>query len=210
MADRHELDDAVLEMLGVTSANKRTQMINELYAYLREFFEAVRQKEEKAIVNKNKSKRRGPARPTEIASEIHRAIVEKEPSLLLSYGTDFLDKSKPYDTYDLPQDGFAQSYHDMMTPHAVKFVKGTKTQVAMIPTSTTCQSDLIAYLANSGKRGLVRIPHDSEECNQIFEKYRAFIGHRDARLKELVQERTADEEMQVKILDILINLIANR
>ena len=68
MPDRRELDDAVLEMIRVTSPKKRRELIDELYAYLREFFEATRQKEEKAIVNKNTSKRRGAARPADIAS----------------------------------------------------------------------------------------------------------------------------------------------
>jgi hypothetical protein len=52
MPDRRELDDAVLQLIGVASKRRRDELIAELYAYLREFFERTRQKEEKAIANK--------------------------------------------------------------------------------------------------------------------------------------------------------------
>ena len=38
---RRELDDAVLTMLGVTSAKRRREMIDAMYRYLQEFFTAV-------------------------------------------------------------------------------------------------------------------------------------------------------------------------
>lgn len=209
MTDRRELDEAVLEMLGVTFPQKRQEMIDELYAHLREFFEATRQKEEKAILNKNTSRRRGTARPGDIAAEIHNAIAENEPALLLQYEADFLDKLKPYDTYDLPVEGVAQMHSDMVMSNGVKFIKGNKT-IAHVETSTLPHSELIAILANGGQRGLVRIPRDNEECIRVLEKYRTFIEERDGRIRELIQERTADEEAQEKILAALMALIAVR
>jgi hypothetical protein len=70
MDDRRALDDAVLEMLGVKDKHERNSLIERLYAYLREFFEGVRQKEEKAIDNKNRSKRRGALSPAELAASV--------------------------------------------------------------------------------------------------------------------------------------------
>ena len=46
MEDRHELDDAIFETLGLETSNDRKDLRNRLYAYLEEFFEGVRQKEE--------------------------------------------------------------------------------------------------------------------------------------------------------------------
>jgi len=159
MPDRRELDDAVLEMIGVDSPQLRQELIDELYAYLRDFFEATRQKEEKGIINKNTARRRERIRPIDIAAQIHKDISENEPDLLRQYDSHFLDKAQLFDTYDLPADSEAKPYSDMLVTQAVKFTKGAKTQVALIATKTGSQAQLITLLANNGTRGLVRVPH---------------------------------------------------
>jgi hypothetical protein len=210
MPDRRELDDAVLEMIGVKTPADRKGLIDALYDYLREFFEATRQKEEKAIINKNTSRRRERVRPSDIAAQIYKDISENEPDLLRQYDSHFLDKSQPFDTYDLPADGEAEPYSDMLVTQAVKFTKGTKTQVALIATITVSQAQLITLLANTGTRGLVRVPHEEAECSSTLEKYRPFINHRDEHIKALIQERTSDEDAQEKILVALTSLTAGR
>ncbi|MDP3064799.1 MAG: N-6 DNA methylase [Chloroflexota bacterium] len=207
MPDRRELDDAVLEMIGVDSASQRQQLIDELYAYLRDFFEATRQKEEKAILNRNATRRRGPLRPADIAVQIHKYIQEHEPELLRDYESNFLDKSKPFDTYDLPGEGNAQPYTDMVTSHAVRFIKGAKTKLDLISVQSSCHAELLTLLANTGTRGLIRIPHDEADCSDTLDRYRQFIDHRETRLGELVDERTADEETQQNTLTALMSLV---
>jgi len=203
MSDRRELDDAILEMIGVDSPQLRQQLIDALYAYLRDFFEAIRQKEEKAIINKNTARRRERVRPADIAAQILKDISGSEPDLLRQYDSHFLDKSQPFDTYDLPSDGEAKPYSDMLVAQAVKFTEGVRTQIALIPTITGSQSQLLVLLANTGTRGLVRVPHDEAECSRTLGEYREFIDHRDTQLRELVEERTADEDIQEKILSAL-------
>jgi len=207
MPDRRELDDAVLEMMGVKPKERRQELIDELYDYLRQFFEWTRQKEEKAIINKGIAKRRGPARPGEIAAQIYQEISESEGQLLRQYDSDFMDKSKPFDTFDIPADGTPEAYSDMFTTHSVKFLKGRNNQVALIETKNPAQSDLITIVARSGIRGLVRIPHEEDECLNVFLKYERFIREREKRIRELIRERTADEDMQEKIYDALTPLI---
>ena len=205
--DRRELDDAVLEMMGVLSKARRQELIDELYDYLRQFFEWTRQKEEKAIINKGIAKRRGPARPGEIASQIFQWITENEGQLLRKYDSDFLDKSKPFDTFELPTEGTPTAYSDMFTTQGVKFIKGRNTQIVLIQTKNPAQSDLIVLVAGSGVRSLVRIPHEENECLNVFLKYERFIRERERRLHELIAERTADEDMQEKIYDALLLLL---
>jgi hypothetical protein len=115
----------------------------------------------------------------------------------------FLDKTQPFDTYDLPSMGEASPYSDMLVAHAVEFTKGAKTRMALISTITQSQAQLIALLANTGIRGLVRVPHDEGECSRTLGEYREFIDRREARLRELVEERTADEDTQEKTLSAL-------
>jgi hypothetical protein len=206
MADRRELDDAVLEMMGESSPERRKELIDRLYAYLREFFEQVRQKEEKAIANKKRAKRRGPAKPSEIAAEILEEIREKDAYLLQRYDPGFLDPSKPYDTYELPSVGEPSHDQTLFAANGVAFRKGKK-PVAMVETKNAAQDALIVLLARSGVRGLVRVPHDEAECRRVCDRYSDLVGRREMRVRELIQLRTADEDMQVKIYDILMPLL---
>jgi len=207
--DRRELDDAVLEMIGVRSRKRRQQLIDELYDYLREFFERTRQKEEKAIANKKKTQRRGAARPSEIAGQIYEEIAENHPQLLRKYGPDFLDSSKPFDTFDLPPEGTPEPVADMVTPHGVLFRKGRRKSDFLIEAKNDMQAQLICLLAASGVRGLVRVPHEAQHCRQVVRSYETFINERDTAIRELIQERTAHEDMQDRIHGALIPLIAH-
>ena len=97
LPDRRELDDAVLEMLGVADPARRQALLDELYAYLRQFFEWTRQKEEKAIRNKLTSRRKVKVNPAAVAGQILAEIQSNHPSLLRRYDPDFLDASQPCD-----------------------------------------------------------------------------------------------------------------
>jgi len=206
MPDRRELDDAVLQLLGVGSKKRRNDLIEALYSYLRDFFERTRQKEEKAIANKKKAKRRGPARPGEIAAQIYEQIIEQQASLLQQYDPAFVDESKPFDTFEFPAEGEVKLDQSLFNGHGIAFVKGKKT-ITVIDTKIPAQDPLAILVANSGVRGFVRIPHEEEECRRVLQKYEKFVRERHRRLLELIEDRTADEEMQQKIYDALMPLI---
>lgn len=206
MADRRELDDAVLEMMGESCPDRRRELIDRLYAYLREFFEQVRQKEEKAIENKKRSKRRGAAKPTEVAAEILEELKATEPALLQPYDSGFLDPSKPFDTYELPAAGEPSHDQSLLAAHGVAFRKGRKT-LGLVEARSEAQAQLILLLAHGGVRGLVRVPHEEAECRRVLDRYSRFVGRRDERLRELIQQRTADEEVQTRLAGILTPLL---
>lgn len=206
MADRRELDDAVLEMLGVESAARRQELRKELYDYLREFFELTRQKEEKAIVNKNKARRRGQASPTEIAAQILAEMSESHPDLLRGYDPDFLDLTKPFDTFEFPPEGIPhplKEVNPLLYDLGVVFMKGKK-PVANIGTKIPEQDPLIILLAGSGMHGLVRVPHGPEECERLYHEYGDFLRRREETVRELIVNRTRDEDMQEKIYAALM------
>jgi len=203
MTDRHELDDAVLEMMGITDRKERQELISKLYEYLREFFEDVRQKEEKAILNKAANVRRGKTRPADMADQIMADIKEKEQKWLKTYESDFLDTSKPFDTYDIPSDGAPKLFADLFTSVGVSFVLGRK-KGKPVATRSEIQAKLICVIAEQGRRGLIRVPHEDDECKKVFNSYSRFVAEREKRLWQLVEERTKDEDMQRKIFDALM------
>lgn len=206
MADRRALDDAVLEMLGVKSQRERDDIIDRLYVYLREFFEDVREKEEKAIANKNKSKRRGAVSPSELANQILSEIRDNYGGLLRSY-SDFVDVTRPYSTFDLPATGVAEVHEDMFAPQgSVRFMKGRK-QIAILPTKTREQAALVALIAGQGIRGLTRVPLEPQDCIGLRKRYEAFVEDRTQRLRTMIADRTGDPDLQDRIFNALEDLI---
>lgn len=72
-------------------------------------------------IYKGTAKRCGLAHPGEIAVQIYRDITENHPQLLRQYAPDFLDRSKPFDTFEIPAEGTAELFSDMFTVHSVPF-----------------------------------------------------------------------------------------
>ena len=206
LSDRRKLDDAVLQLMGVKAKADRDELVDQLYEYLREFFEWTKQKEDKANVNKKKAKRRGPAKPGEIAVQIFKEIVENEPELLRQYDPDFIDRNEPFDTFDFPADGVAEPFSDMFVPHGVAFSRAKK-RVGFVETKIPEQDELVVLLANSGVRALVRVPHEADECKELNKRYGRFVSKRDSRIRELAELRTSDEDMQDSIIQSLMPLI---
>ncbi len=206
MEDRRELDEAVLEMMGVKTKKRRAEILDVLYDYMRTFFEIVRLKEEKAIANKNLTKRRGKLRPADIAAQIYEDIQSSETWLLKQYDPDFIDRNEPFDSHDLPDIGTPKISADMFNGNGLTFAKG-KRNTGHVSTQHKRQDDLIMLLVEDGYRGLIRVPHTKEECNRVLNQYARFVKKRDAKLNELVADRTSDEDLQEKIFAELKVLI---
>jgi hypothetical protein len=199
MADRRELDDAVLEMLGVRSAAERTEWLRRLYEYLHGHFELVRQKEEKAIVNKNTSARRSAKTAVEVAAEIIAELREKHDRLLLPFD-DFVDNYGHYDTYEVPANGIAERHQDMFSSvGAVRFMKG-KRQHGLVQVRHAAQAELLVIAANHGVRGLVRLPLESSDNERLLSNYVQHLRNRQQRIAALAAERTSDADFQNEIV----------
>jgi len=117
-----------------------------------------------------------------------------------------MNADRPFDVFELPEKGEPEPYTDMFRKHAVRFLKGRKS-IAVIETKNACQKSLICLIGKTGYRGLVRVPHEEEECKGVLKPYEEFIEKRNKRLRELIDERTADEDMQEKILESLLPLL---
>jgi hypothetical protein len=208
MSDRRELDDAVLELMGVSSKKRRNELIDEVYFYLRnELFELTRQKEEKAIVNKNKSKRRSRLKPEELAAQIFEEMKSTYPQMLRQYDPDFIDKQRPFDTFELPTQGEPEPYKDLFK-QGVIFKKGKK-RVGFIDRKNPNQDDLVILVAKAGIRGFVRFPFEEDECKRVLNQFSNFVEKRRQVVRELIESRTADEEMQEKVYAVIMQLILN-
>lgn len=206
MSDRYDLDDAVLQLIGVRTKDERSSILFSLYDDLRYLFDRFRVIEERTNINKSISRNQGKIRPQMIAEEIYHDICDKEGHLLKQYDTHFFDKEKPYYVFDLPSDGIPQIQESLFNEHGVTFVKGKKT-VGVVETKIPAQEKLVVLVAQSGVRGLVRFPLEEEECHRVYKTYEQFVHLRENRIRELIEGRTSDEDLQEKIYLSLIPLL---
>lgn len=205
--DRRELDDAILELLGISSKSERQKTINELYNYLADFFEWTRQKEEKAIQNKRRITTRKTVRPDELAREIMETIQNEYGTLLRSYD-DFIDLSQPYDTYEIPVDGDVEKYYGLFERHAVRVIGKKHKLPTIVSTKNEAQQSLLLYITQNGIRGFVRVPVDEDVANMLNRRFTDFVERRTMTIQTLVEERTADPEMQDRVIADLMKKIS--
>jgi hypothetical protein len=115
--------------------------------------------------------------------------------------------SRPFSTFDLPAAGIPEVHDDMFAPQgSVRFMKGRK-QIFILPTKTREQAVLIAFIAAHGVRGLTRVPLSPHDCASLGKRYGSFIEGRARRLRNMIADRTGDEDLQGQIFDALSDLI---
>jgi hypothetical protein len=199
LPDRWRLDDAVLRMIGVADKAERQALLDKLYGHLRQHFEWTRQKEEKAVVNKKRAKKKGPAGPAAIAAEVVEQLKREQPALLRSWARDFLARGEAFVTYEVPAEGQPEVIDDLIHPDTVRFTRGGR-RVGDVATDRPEHAALVATLADAGVRGFVRVPLDAARAAQLHEKFRAWWEQRTAALSELVSQRTRDRELAERTL----------
>ena len=205
-ADRRALDDAVLQMLGVKSEKERARLLDELYEYLAEFFEWTRQKEEQAIQNKKKAKKGKTATPQAVARDIFSEVERDYGSLLRAYD-DFIDLSKPYDSYEVPDSGIPTPDDGLFEQYAVRFVGAKSGEAPTVETRGEAQRALLLLLVEEGINDFPRIPVDDAASQSLYERYAAFLKQRANTLQTLIEERTADPDLQQKVYNIVLQRI---
>jgi hypothetical protein len=69
------------------------------------------------------------------------------------------------------------------------------------------QAALVATVASTGIRGLVRVPLDADACVNVQRRYRLFVEDREQKLRAMIAERTGDADLQDEIFTELVDLI---
>lgn len=207
MPDRRELDHAVLELLGIKTKKERDEWIGKLYAYLREFFEETRRKEELAIVNKNVTKRKGAISPQDLAVQIAHELNTSEPQLFKTYRDFFRDAGigDKWIAKEVPAVGIPELHVDMHDI-GLRFMRGKK-QLLFVELPSVPHAELAKISVTEMRREMVKLPREECHCKLLLKEYSAFLVKRDTRLRELVVERVADEEVQAKTFELLVTRI---
>ena len=69
------------------------------------------------------------------------------------------------------------------------------------------QAKLIILLSQQGYHKYIRVPHYEKDAREVLINYGEFLQKRKRKLKELVADRTTNEERQEKIMAALLKLL---
>jgi methylase of polypeptide subunit release factors len=205
MPDRRALDMAVLELLGMKTARERDECLNALYSFLKEFFEETRQKEEQAIYNKGVTSRKGAVSPQELAAQLVSELNTQQPMLFQTY-KDFFQQSAVGNAWiarEVPRDGTPQLHADMHDV-GIRFMRGNKA-VHFVSLPSKSHAELAVVAINEMRRETVQVPRDERDCEELLRRYANFITDRNARLRAVIADRVADEDVQEAVFGLLLH-----
>ena len=201
--DRRELDDAVLEMLGIEDAGDRADLRDRLYEAMSEMYEAIRDREVIAQRDRRRASRRATRTALDIAEEMW---FEHGPALnLLQFPEDFVERPNDGDIFELP-DGRVEVGMAMMDVEGLLRtgtirVGGHDGEV--LDTGTVSRARFLEAVSLCHRSGQVRIP-DDETCDAAvssFDRYRQELSDRCA---ELAEHRTGDQRRRKAIVNALM------
>jgi hypothetical protein len=201
MADRQELDDAVLELIGIRSANERERVRERLYREIALFYRRVRLLELQAIENKKRSKKGRVASPSEVAEEIFESL---EPAQVRRFPVDFLPVGEPLDTVELLE-GKAK----LFDPHDFYDSNGLAVGKKKITLRHRAQAELAKLYVDLHRFGFVKLPVAEKTCDRMRKEWEHYAAQMQNTFRTLTAERTDDEDRQEAIVAELNRLLSS-
>lgn len=198
--DRRELDDAVLEMIGIENAGKRARFLDELYLETTKYYRYLRTQDIQAMEDRAGGKERK-LTGLDLAAGIWDCLDKSEQTPL----TEVVLKSLnvPKQTVEIPE-GKARALgaDHMFSPTGVDFVQG---QTVLHETyNNTEQALLVEKLANLNIHGLIDLPKDNDYCRRCRLDIEFRLSQARARFEALAASRTGTPAMQEATTNLLV------
>ena len=201
--DRRELDDAVLEMLGIEDADERTALRDGLYQAMTDMHNAIRAREVIAQKDRRQAKRRATVTALDIAEEIWS---ERRLDLhLLQFPDDFVPRQYDGETFSLPDGdvevGAAMIAMDQLLQIGTIRVGGKDGEVLNV--SSHARARFIEALSECHRSGEVRLP-DDEVCEQAVSRFSQYREDLRERCSQLAARITQNRTRQNAIVNALM------
>ena len=201
--NRQELDDVVLELLGIGNRQDRKILRERLYAHLRVYFEKERRKEEEAQDNKKRTKSKERQTPDALAQAVFDFVAENNPLLLRGY-EDLADKIgfRNFEGRFVPWPDKLEIVDDLL--HFGLKYKSRKTGKVEFERATSReQVELMLEISLGGEGGdSYLLPADKNTARQIAEDMLRIRLERERMIRENLEERTGDPDMVEKAMSL--------
>ena len=202
--DRQELDDAVLELLGIENVHDRVRLRKDLYRDMTDLQRSIREREVIAQGDRRRASRRSSSTPQDIADELWS---EYQSDLnLLQFPEDFLASPSEGDHFDMPP-GEVQVGTAMMD--GAGFLRAGTIRVGgqdgeVLDVGSVSRGRFLEALSLCHRSGDVRLPSDDEVCNQTVSNFEQYRQDLLGRFAQLAQQRTSDQGRQRTVVNALL------
>jgi hypothetical protein len=195
--DRRALDDAVLELLGVSDPKERGTLIGRLYEATARHFRDIRVVEIEKMEQRAKSDNKRFS-VHDLAADIWDAAELEDATPLAEWIGQRPESDTPA---RIPEERPAiLSPSPMFDPNTVYFGKDRR---VLVDCPSRGQAELVARLANLGVSGEVKIPARLDPCFKLLARADERLEKARARFKELAESRTGDERVQGQLVELL-------
>jgi type I restriction-modification system DNA methylase subunit len=203
LKDRQQLDDAVLEMLGIEDPAQRSEIRGRIYDAIQEQYTATRQREIVAQRHRRQSQRNGAPSATDIAEDIWEEHLDSLS--LLRFPEDFVHSWVDADYFDLPDGQVEVGTAMMETGRQLRAgtirVGGSTGQIFEV--GSVEKARFLQTLAECGHYGSARVPGD-EECDSANQEFARYKDELSSRFVTLASQRSRDQRRQRQIVTALI------
>ena len=193
-ADRQELDDATLELLGVGVAAEREQLRAALYGEIQHLYREIRRAEREMQGHRSQNARRGAPTAQALAQEIWESLSAppawKRPQK-------FLSADEPTDIYQI-EPGKARV-------KSATLIEGAGVQIGAT-FHETGDLDLARYLeahAHAQLWGEIAVPTNPVAARSALQKWRELVEANDKLFEDEARARTVDEKLAARIVSEL-------
>ena len=198
-SDRRELDDAVFELLGVTEASRRVQLVDRLHLATAEHFRRIRVVEIQKMEQRAKSKN---TRVTvaEFASDVWNAATFRNNDPLKRWIALW---PEPRVTFRIPAEGEPRlvAENSMFDRETVFF--GTDKSARRAVCSSRAQAELVARLAQLEFRGEIETPDAASKCSEVLNELNHRFAEAQSEFETIASSRVPDEKTRDEILQLL-------
>ena len=201
--DRRDLDDAVLEMMGIEDTTERLALRDRLYQAMTDMYGAIRAREVIAQRDRRRANRRTSVTDLDIAEEIWR---ERRSDLhLLQFPDDFVPLHYDGESFDLPEGavevGTAMIAMDGLLQIGTLRVGGKDGEVLEV--SSHARARFIEALSECHRSGRVTLPND-EVCDQAVSRFTQYRDELRDRCSQISARTTRDKSRQNAIVNALM------
>jgi hypothetical protein len=195
--DRRELDMLVFELLGVSNAKRREDLVDQLYRETALYYRAQRTQDIQSTINRSQRSGKG----ISIFNLALSAWEEVESDLQVPIGSWLKQNVTGAKTISIPEG-------DVRLPEATNFFDATTVYFGKRPpVSHVCASrveaELIEAIARTGLRGPVSVPSNERDSAKVLAEFQARIAAASKKFEELAQQYAGSDKAREQLVDLL-------
>ncbi|MGD0351138.1 MAG: N-6 DNA methylase [Verrucomicrobiota bacterium] len=199
--DRRELDNCVLELIGVANAKEREKLLDELYLETTKYYRYQRTQDIQAMEDRagNNGRRLG---AHDLAESIWHSLTDAERGVNIpEWIASVFKQVRPVEIPDGTPHALGAS--DMFHPDAVIFKWGKETR--QVEYTSPEQGALVAEIARLGIYGEIRVPESADDCRRCLAQLQNRLAQASELFGRLAASRTGTQTLQEKTTALLLH-----